>query len=184
MDKSNIVIRTAGIEDSPGIARVHVDSWRTTYPGIVPQDVLENLSYQQRQDIWQERLNDRDQRGCILVAQDNRGTVIGFATGGEERTGKFGFDGELYAIYLLEKHQRQGIGTSLTRGIASCLFQNGFTSMLVWVLAGNPSREFYQSLGGEEIAEQGITIGAANLSEVAYGWRDINTLVNQPDQNN
>jgi ribosomal protein S18 acetylase RimI-like enzyme len=183
LDKFNLEIRTARIEDSPGIARVHVDSWRTTYRGIVPQDVLENLSYQQRQEIWQERLTNIAQRDCILVAQDNRGTILGFATGGEERTGKFGFDGELYAIYLLEKHQRQGIGTRLTREIASCLFQNGFTSMLVWVLAGNPSRKFYQNLGGEKVAEQGITIGGADLSEIAYGWGDINTLVNQTDQN-
>ena len=63
MDKFNLEIRTARIEDSPGIARVHVDSWRTTYRGIVPQDVLENLSYQQRQEIWQERLTNIAQTG-------------------------------------------------------------------------------------------------------------------------
>ena len=30
-----VTIREARIEDAPGIAKVHVDSWRTTYAGIV-----------------------------------------------------------------------------------------------------------------------------------------------------
>lgn len=181
MHNANLIIRDACIEDSPAIARVHIDSWRTTYKGIVPSEVLENLSYQERQELWHDRLADQNQRGCILVAQEDHGDILGFASGGQERTGKYGYDGELYAIYILENHQRQGIGTSLTRGIAKYLYQEGYTSMLVWVLAENPSRNFYQRLGGEEVAEQGITIGAAELSEIAYGWHDLSMLVKQLD---
>ena len=31
-------IRQANIEDAQGIGKVHVDSWRTTYKGILPDD--------------------------------------------------------------------------------------------------------------------------------------------------
>jgi hypothetical protein len=48
--------------------------------------------------------------------------------------------------------------------------------MLVWVLADNPSRSFYEALGGELIGEQNVTIGGVDLREVAYGWPDISCL--------
>ena len=45
--------------------------------------------------------------------------------------------------------------------------------MLLWVLAENPSRGFYEALGGAEVRQQTITIGGRELVEIAYGWRDI-----------
>ena len=48
--------------------------------------------------------------------------------------------------------------------------------MLVWVLAENPSRQFYEALGGQELGQQEITVGGATLVEVAYGWKDIGGL--------
>jgi hypothetical protein len=50
-------------------------------------------------------------------------------------------------------------------------------SMLVWVLRDNPSRGFYEALGGEYVREQAITIGGANLIELAYGWPDTMALL-------
>jgi len=50
--------------------------------------------------------------------------------------------------------------------------------MLFIYMKGDP----YQRLRGQEVAEQEITIGGANLSEVAYGWRDLNMLVSKSDQ--
>ena len=43
-------------------------------------------------------------------------------------------------------------------------------------LAENPSRRFYEALGGQELSRQDITIGGATLVEVAYGWKDIGVL--------
>ena len=48
--------------------------------------------------------------------------------------------------------------------------------MLVWVLADNPSRGFYQALGGVQIRQQTITVGGAELLEIAYGWSNISPL--------
>ncbi len=50
--------------------------------------------------------------------------------------------------------------------------------MLVWVLAENPSRRFYEVLGGKQLCEQEITIGGVTLVEVAYGWKNLHRLVN------
>ena len=33
------------LDDAAGIARVHVDTWRTAYRGLIPDDVLAGFSY-------------------------------------------------------------------------------------------------------------------------------------------
>jgi len=57
------------------------------------------------------------------------------------------------------------------------LLQCGLPSMLVWVLAANPGRAFYATLGGQQVYEKTATIGAAPLLEVAYGWPALRDLV-------
>jgi hypothetical protein len=39
-------------DDAEAIARVHVDSWRTTYQGILPDEVLAGLSVERRRAFW------------------------------------------------------------------------------------------------------------------------------------
>jgi ribosomal protein S18 acetylase RimI-like enzyme len=170
-------VREANVDDAPVIAKVHVDSWRTTYAGIVPDHYLATLSYQQRERTWYNILATSGGPEFVYVAADHTGNVIGFASGGPERSGDPIYRGELYAIYLLHRHQRQGIGRQLTITIAKRLVQEGIHSMLVWVLAENPSREFYRSLGGQRLHEKEITIGGARLAEVAYGWPSLRELI-------
>jgi hypothetical protein len=45
--------------------------------------------------------------------------------------------------------------------------------MMVWVLADNPSRAFYERLGGEPLAEKLIEWAGVQLVEVALGWREL-----------
>lgn len=168
-----MIVREANFSDASAIAKVHVDSWRTTYRGLVPDDFLANLSYEQRQSMWERHLNNTDSETFVYVAEDESGQVVGFVSGGPERTGHQVHRGELYAIYILEACQRRGIGRGLFEAVVERLERGGLSSMLVWVLADNPSRRFYESLGGELAGKQQITIGGATLDEVAYGWADI-----------
>jgi ribosomal protein S18 acetylase RimI-like enzyme len=114
----------------------------------------------------------------VYVSEDRQGEVVGFASGGQERSGDPDYLGELYAIYVRETSQRKGIGRQLTSCFATRLFQDGMQSMLVWVLAENPARMFYEDLGGTWLREQNITIGGTTLVEVAYGWKDTGALAN------
>jgi ribosomal protein S18 acetylase RimI-like enzyme len=82
----------------------------------------------------------------------------------------------LYALYLHPDYFRQGIGKQLVQTAARRLIQDGMSSMLAWVLVQNPSRKFYEALGGKYLYEKPIEIGGASLNEVAYGWPDIHTL--------
>jgi L-amino acid N-acyltransferase YncA len=169
-------IRQADVDDAAAIARVHVDAWRTTYVGIVPDEYLAGLTYEPREQMWRESLADRARAEFTLVAENDQRAIVGFATGGPEREGNAVYRGELRAIYLLADSRRIGLGRRLVAGVAKGLIEAGFDSMLVWVLDDNPSRRFYEALRGKFVAEKVIEIGGARLIEVAYGWHDIRQL--------
>ena len=169
-------IRLAKPEDAVEIARVHVSSWRTTYPGIVSAAVLERLSVERSQEYWLKGIASLESQSFVLVAEDERVGVVGFASAGPERSGNFPHQGELYAIYMLKAYQGRGVGRRLVAAIAQHLLGQGLSSMLVWVLRDNLFRAFYEALAGEQIGEQNITIGDETLVELAYGWLDIHPL--------
>jgi ribosomal protein S18 acetylase RimI-like enzyme len=169
-------IREAIPEDASGIARVHVNAWQATYPGIVPDQVLENLSYERNEQYWQGILSDPQNQSIVLVAEHPYAGIVGFASAGPERSGNFPYQAELYTIYMLKTYQGRGVGRHLVAGIAQRLVERGMTSLLVWVLRDNLFRAFYEAMGGQEVGEQEIIIGGDNLVEVAYGWTDIRPL--------
>ena len=51
----------------------------------------------------------------------------------------------------------------------------GFGSALVWVLAGNPSRFFYEALGGAVAGRRKENFAGTVLQEIGYGWEDLET---------
>jgi GNAT superfamily N-acetyltransferase len=177
-----VPIRTATVHDAAAIAKVHVESWRTTYQGIVPDDFLAHLSSAQREQFWRQVLTESGGRTIVYVAEDAQGTIVGFASGGPERSGDPVYTGELYAIYLLAQHQGKGMGRHLVISLVHRLLQEGMRGLLLWVLAANPARKFYERLGGQLVYEKIVTIGGVALLEVAYGWRDVHALVKPPER--
>jgi GNAT superfamily N-acetyltransferase len=170
-------IREATIADVAAIAKVHVESWRTTYKGLLPEDYLANLTPEQREPLWRKILSRPVGHSLDYVAEDHAGNIVGFASGGPERSGDQVYTGEVYAIYLLESWQGQGIGRQLIAAVVRQLIQRGFTSLLIWVLADNPSRRFYEALGGQPVREKLEMTGGVEVKDVAYGWLDARTLI-------
>jgi GNAT superfamily N-acetyltransferase len=164
-----VTIREARPEDATGIARVHVDSWTSTYRGIVPDEVLDGLSYEAREDQRRKIFRSRIPGAFSLVAEDENGGIVGFADAGPERKGDPEYDSELYAIYLPAEAQGRGIGRSLFEEVVRRLRANRYRGMMLWVLAENPSRGFYARMGGQPVRRQTSTIGK-ELEEIGYGW--------------
>ncbi len=177
MTQPDIQVRPARPGDATGIAQVHVDSWRTTYKGIVSDATLAALSVEARADFWGRTLAEPDNDALTYVVDDaSAKKIVGFASAGPERENNPEFRGELYAIYLLEEHQGQGLGKRLTAAAVDGLRSTGYGTMLVWVLADNPARRYYQAIGGAEIGSKPVEIGGDTFEEIALGWRDIETL--------
>ncbi len=171
------IIRAARIEDAVCIGRVHVDSWRTTYKGIVPTEVLANLSYAQREQNVRQRLSNPENKTHTYVAEDEQGQIVGFVVGGPNRDVDTAYRSELYAIYILKEAQGRGVGRQLTHALVEHLVQEEYYSMLVWVFANNPARCFYESLGGKYLMTKPMEIGGVIIDEVSYCWQDIRTML-------
>ena len=167
-------IRKAVLTDAKGIAKVHVDSWKTTYANIIPDEYLNNLVYEGREQLWKGNIPNSD----VFVAENEEGRIVGFSSGGKERSGKYpDYTGELYAIYILKAYQGNGLGKLLIKPIIEELQQKKFFSMVVLVLEDNSSRLFYETLGGKKIDTIEVNISGKKLNELVYGWDNIRTLL-------
>ena len=160
-------IRMVGSGDAKAIAAVQVESWKTTYRGIVPETFLDGLTVEGQTAQWATQMGGKDL--LMYVAEDSEG-VFGFVSGGPLREACKEYDAELYAIYLMQARQRAGVGREMTRTLMEELGKRGFRSMLVWVLEENPARAFYERLGGVLEARKTIMLGGKALEELAYGW--------------
>ncbi len=170
------IIREATLDDAAEIARVHIESSRATYRGLLPDALVDEMTYERRLGNWSKTLGEEGGAEFVYVAVEDGGRVFGFASGGPEREADADYDGELYAIYVLGAHHREGAGRRLVRAVAERLAREGFRSMLVWVLAANPACRFYEALGGARVREKTIERGDVSLAEIGYGWGDVKSI--------
>ena len=100
-----VVIRTAQPDDALAIAQVHVATWQTAYRGILPDNVLADLKVSQRQRQWQQAIAENQ----LLIVAEIGDEIVGFVNGGARHSDVPDFDCEVYALYILQTHQGQGI---------------------------------------------------------------------------
>jgi len=161
-------LRYATTDDAAGMARVNVESWRATYQGIVHEEFLQNLSVEQRTEFWKKVIGQLHPQKTQIVAVDANNTVVGYAAGGVSR--EAGLDCELYALYLLPSWQGCGIGKKLVEQVFSFCKTQNMQTLYVWVLKDNPSRMFYEVMGGTYKASKLVPIGNQHLEVWLYVW--------------
>ena len=61
----------------------------------------------------------------------------------------------------------------LFNSVVGSLKDNGYSSMMLWVLRDNPSVTFYKLQGGQTFGQKTISIGGYSLEELAIGWDSI-----------
>jgi GNAT superfamily N-acetyltransferase len=179
LGSGGLTVRRGVPADREPMARVHVDTWKTTYRGLVPDEALDTLTYEG--DLaagFGSWLLTPPPGVAPFVALTGSGELVGYAFAGPCTDEGSEFAGELLSIYVLKTHQGKGVGSALVRASVGHLLERGWTSMVVWVLEGNPYRRFYERLGGRPVGrrERPSRIVRAPLVEVGYGWRDIRGL--------
>lgn len=177
-------VRKAVYTDAEAIANIHVVSWKHVYTDLVDEKDLSNMTYDNRKTLWQTVLKMQKKQQWTFVLLDGE-TTAGFISGGPERTERFGFDGEIYNIYLLPEYQRQGLGGMLLKRFTEEIQKHGCKSLLVWVLTQNPASRFYERFDAKPVGRELTTIGEGSYQETAYGWKNIDRLLlkwNQGEQ--
>ncbi|MET8762462.1 GNAT family N-acetyltransferase [Lentzea sp. NPDC004782] len=156
-----MTIRPAVLSDAAAVASVHVRSWQSAYRGLIPDEVLDNLSVDDRTAMWERVIPD----GGVWVALDGD-DVVGFASAGPSRDDDASF--ELCAIYSLPSAWGRGLAEPLARAALG-----DEPDVIVWVLEDNKrARRFYERLGftADGVAKT-QTVGGAVLNELRYRRR-------------
>ena len=168
-----MIVREARLSDAYEIALVHVDSWRTTYRNILPEQFLMSLSYEKRQQMWLTNIP----KSTVFVAENNKGKIVGFASSGKDDSGSYKeYQIELSSIYILEEYQGQGIGKILLKSVINDFRNIGINTMRVHVLEDNNAKFFYEALGGKNIDRVEIESASKKLNELVYGWDNISAI--------
>lgn len=168
-------IRRASIDEAASIAKVHVDSWRTTYRDIISSSHLNNLSYEQHTELWRDNIGKEDNH--VVVAEDENGQIVGFADSWKQESSSAESSGDLTSIYLFEEYQGQGIGKMLLKALFNHFKEMGYEKIFVEVLEDNKTRYFYEHYGAKLIDTAEIKIGGEILNELIYEWDDIDSVL-------
>ncbi len=178
-------VRKATPSDARSIAGIYVDSWRNTYAGLLPDELLVGLDTDDRERRWWRHILARQSDNhAAFVAEASGYGVIGFASGGLARDRQIEYDGEVYTLYVLDEHHGFGLSKRLFTTLSAQLVEAHGSSLIVWVLLGNPARFFYEALGGKRVAHRHATMGGAPIEEIGFAWEDARSLVaiERPDQ--
>jgi ribosomal protein S18 acetylase RimI-like enzyme len=142
-----MLIRNATAVDAPGIAHVHVETWRVAYRGQMPDAVLDGLDAGRRATFWQERLSQM--RGAVFVAEQD-GKIMGFCDliPSRDKDADPRAVAEIEAIYILPQHWRMGAGRALCDSTLATARGQDYKAVTLWVLTSNAgARRFYEVMG-------------------------------------
>ena len=166
-----ISIIPAQVEHASALAKIHVESWRETYTGQMPQQLLDQLDISKRTTMWEQIISSSKSWEGVFLALDN-GIPVGFVSFGKARGSELPEhgedDGEVYALYLLRAYQGRGIGWALWQKATTSLRLSGANQVYIWVLDTNQvAIDFYVRVGA---AAHGIrrteNIAGASLVEL------------------
>ena len=146
---STICIRDATEADVAAIAKLHAESWRSVYRGVLSEDYLENRVHRDRLAVWQERfVTTRRKLMFVMVAEENS-ALVGFACVFPEENATFG--SFLDNLHVSPELTGRGIGRRLLSESANRLVtRRSCVGLYLWVVEQNyRARRFYERAGAE-----------------------------------
>ena len=133
-----LVVRDSEPGDEFGVARVHVDSWQKAYAGLMPDEVLDDLSIESRARGWGRAIRVNPGNGWRLRIAERECDIVGWAVISHGRDpGHAPEWGELEGFYAHPDSWGTGVGRALMTDAVELLRAAGHTHAYLWVLAGN-----------------------------------------------
>ena len=172
MISKNLTIREAICEDIDALATMHHQSWGETYQGLLSGKTLEYFSREKLIAQWTYLLTHKESQSICFIAEID-GKISGFIDCGPQRTSKIpelALQGEYYALYVLARAQKLGIGWALFER-ATQFLQQHFDKQSLWVLKSNQkARLFYEKCHGREIQSCMFQVGDETVEKILYIW--------------
>lgn len=159
MERDQLTIRPAQVDDAARLADIHLQTWQAAYRDLLSAQYLDGLSagVERRAVVLGEAIASL--KFSVWVAEQS-GQVVAWASFGSSRDADAApSTGELRAINLLPQVWSQGIGRQLWQEVRQQLIAAGFTQAIVWVIQGNQrALGFYQSVGFVQEPDTATTV--------------------------
>ena len=125
---------------------MRIDSWRTTYRGLIPDAYLDGMQVDASTALWDRVLDAPARTPPACSSPTHDGEVVGFAAGNVLEEPKLDLDAELSAVYLRRELPARGRRPAARRAPSRRRSAtHGATGIIVWVIAGNKgARAFYE----------------------------------------
>lgn len=162
-----IKIRYANINDAKILGKIHAKSWQVAYKGIVPEEILANITPERRQKYFEKALTEGwEEDALIYKDNDAAGLICIGKCRDEDKSQEYG---EVWGIYLSPEYWNEGLGRELMNWGLNELKVRGFKKVTLWVLEENQrARRFYELMGFKHDGTvKEITIGKP-LREYRY----------------
>ncbi|CAN5376894.1 hypothetical protein BH10ACI2_BH10ACI2_21940 [soil metagenome] len=174
LEEMPISIREAGEVDVAAVSQVFVDSVRSSFACIYPDEYLDALSVEKREQIALERFSRVGYR--LFVAETATGKAVGFVDCGPSVLENVVHERQIYSLYLLSEYQKLGIGKKLFKACASRAIGDGYNELCLDTVKRSPYRKFYDKIGGIVLGGGEHQIGNEKMDTVIYAWRDLGAL--------
>lgn len=158
-------MRPATAADADAIGRIHAETWRAAYSGVLPDSAFDVAA---RQAAWRQAFTRTWPPTSAVFVAELGGTIVGFAGVGASREEEG--VGELYTIYVDPDHWGTGAGRRLIARAEDSLRASGFAEAMLWVLEGNARAErFYRAAGWEHDGGHKVDdLQGAEVTELRY----------------
>jgi ribosomal protein S18 acetylase RimI-like enzyme len=138
-----VTLERARAADAPALAEIFLRCWRTSYRGVVADDIVDALEPESLRHWWAALIGGGD----VVVARVE-GAAVGMI--------RFGADpddpsrGHVFSLYVDPAAAGGGVGRTLLEEAVRELAARGFRSATLWVFAANErALRFYRAAGWE-----------------------------------
>lgn len=161
----------ADLDDAPAIAALHIESWRSAYRGLLPDDFLDGPVVEDRVRLWNARMPAPDLHRRLVLKAVADGALVGFVCVLLDEEPAWG--ALLDNLHVKPELRGLGIGRRLFREARDWVSVAApGQRMHLTVIEGNlEARRFYDRHGGA-IVERKIkeVIPGTRLTILRYVW--------------
>jgi len=173
-----VTLRDGTGHDAAAIARLHAESWRSAYRGMLSDEYLDNRVHLERAALWQQRFAEQLEKPFFVILAETEADLVGFACAFPDEHPTYG--AYLDNLHVVPQLTGQGIGRRLLTAVAERLLADGRRSGLyLWVIEQNfRARRFYSKAGGSEVECDTLsTPDGSRVTEMRCYWPDLALLL-------
>lgn len=162
-----IIIRNIRREDIPDIVDIKINGWKNAYKGIISDEVLNSMNKEQ----IIKKIEKKYTESGFAVAILNE-IIVGFCNyidSNKYTQDMADIDSEILALYVKPELKYNGIGTKLFNYVLNEFREKNKSKMILWCLKENePSKKFYEKMGGKILTTREFKIENEKYTEIGY----------------